>query len=102
MEGASARGRNGGKWGVGGMGVYFIGLASSAASDEFTDEGGHAGPPVVLLEQGDGAEVSAMGASEGFVDALKKRVMSGFRDVKAALVVEGALVKVPILGRGAG
>ena len=49
LEGAGALGGNRGEGGVGRVGVYFVGLASSAAGDEFADEGGHARPPIVFL-----------------------------------------------------
>ena len=58
LEWACAFGRNRGKGGVGRVGVNLIGLANSAAGDEFADEGGHARPPIVFLEHGDGAEIS--------------------------------------------
>ena len=67
LEGAGAFRRDRGKWGVGRVGIDLIGLARGTAGDEFADEGGHAGPPVVFLEQGDSAEVSAVGAGKGFV-----------------------------------
>ena len=78
------------------MGVDLIGLTSGAAGDESADKGGDARPPIVFLEQGDGAEEAAVSAGEGFVDAFNKEMAGGFGDVEAALVVEGALVKVPV------
>ena len=101
LERAGAFGRDRGQQGVGGVGVHFVGLASSAASDKFTDEGGHARPPIVFLEQGDCAEITAVGTCKGFVDILNKGVAGGLGDVEAALVIEGALVEVPVLQRGA-
>ena len=83
-------------------GVYLIGLTGGTACDEFSDKGGHAWPPIILLEQGNGADVSAMGAGEGFVNVFGQGVTGGFGDVEATLVVEGALVKVPVLGGRAG
>ena len=65
------------------MGVYLVGLASSTAGDEFSDKGGHAWPPIVFLQERDGAEISAMGASKGFMDASDKSVACGLRDVEA-------------------
>ena len=41
-----------------------------------------------------------MGAGEGFVDAFDQGVAGGFRNVKATLVIEGALVEVPVLRGG--
>ena len=50
LEGMDALQRDRGKWGVGGMGIDLIGLACGATHDEFSDESGHARPPVVFLE----------------------------------------------------
>ena len=61
MEGAGAFGRDGDKGQVGQVGVNLIGLAHGAASDEFADEGGHAGPPIVLVEERNSVEISTMG-----------------------------------------
>ena len=47
-------------------------------------------------------EVSAVGAGEGFVDVFDQGVAGRFRDVKATLVIEGAVVEVPVLRGGAG
>ena len=55
---------------MGWVGVDLVGLTRGAAGDELADESSHAGPPVVFLEQGNGAEISAVGAGERFVDAL--------------------------------
>ena len=68
---------------MGRVGVDLVGLTCGTASNEFADEGGHAGPPVVLLEQGDGAEVSAMSTGKGFVDVFDERVSGGLGNVKA-------------------
>ena len=38
-----------------------------------------------------------MGTSMGFMDAFDKRVASRFRDVKVPLVIEGTLVRVPVI-----
>ena len=46
------------------MSVDLVSLANGTASDEFADEGGHPWPPIIFLEQGDGAEVPAVGASK--------------------------------------
>ena len=51
LEGAGAFQGNRGKRGVGWVGVHLVGLASSAAGDEFSDEGGHAWPPIVFLKE---------------------------------------------------
>ena len=100
LEGAGAFRRDGRQGGVGGVGVYFVGLARSAAGDEFPDEGGHTRPPVIPLEQRDGAEIPAVGTGEGFVNIFNEGVAGRFRDIEAALIIEGALVEVPVLGRG--
>ena len=31
------------------MGVHFVGLAGGAASNKFSDKGGHSQPPIVFL-----------------------------------------------------
>ena len=77
------------------MGVNLIGLASSAAGDVFVDEGGHSRPPIIFLEKGDGAEVSAMGTCKGFVNIFYKGVLGRFGNVEG-FVIEGALVKIPV------
>ena len=46
LEGVRAFGRNGGKWGNGGVSVDLVCLAGGTASDESADKGGHSGPPV--------------------------------------------------------
>ena len=102
LEGACAFGGDRGERGVGRVGVDFVGLASSAAGDEFADEGGHAGPPIVFLEHRNGAEVSTVGASEGFVNVFDQGVVGRFRYVEATFVIKGALVEVPVLGGGSG
>ena len=101
LEGASAFGRDRGQGGVGRVSVHFIGLAGSAAGDESTDESGHSRPPVIFLEKGDGVEISAVGSHEGFMDMFDEGVSGRFRDIEATPVVEGAVVKVPVLGGGA-
>ena len=84
------------------MGVYLIGLADGTACDESSDKGGHARPPIVFLEQGDSAEVSSVGAGEGFVDVFDQGMLGGFGDIEATLVGEGAVVEVPVFWEGAG
>ena len=96
-EGAGAFRRDRGQGGVGWVDVNFIGLAGSAASDEFADEGGHSWPPIILLEKGDGVEVATVSSHERLVEVLHEGVVSRFGDIKACLVVEGALVEVPVL-----
>ena len=54
----------------------------STACDEFTDDSGHTRPPIVLLEQGNGVEISTMGTSERFVDVFDERVAGRFGNVK--------------------
>ena len=86
--------------------VHFVGLASGTTSNEFADKGGHAGPPVVFLKKRDGVKVSSMGSGEGFMDVFDEGVAGRFWDVETALVVQGALIKVPVprggLGKGDG
>ena len=101
LERAGTFGGDRDQGGVCGVGVDFIGLACGAPGDEFLNEGGHARPPTVFLEESNSVEVSAMSASEGFVDVHYKRVMGRFGDVEAALIVEGTLIEVPVLGGGA-
>ena len=100
LEGAGALRRDRGEWGMGWMGVDFVGLTRGTARDKSADECGHARPPVVLLEQGKGAEVSAVGTSKGFVDIFDQGVAGGLGDVETTLIVEGALVEIPVLGGG--
>ena len=87
LKGAGAAGRDRGQWGVGGVGIHFVGLASGTAGNEFLDKGSHAWPPIVLLKKGDGVEITTVGAGEGFVDVFDKRVAGRFRDIEAALIV---------------
>ena len=96
LERVGAFGGNRGKQGVGWMDVDLVGLTHGASGDESPDEGSHAGPPVVSLEQGDGVEVTAVSSSEGLVDVSNEGVAGGFEDIEAQLVVEGTLVKVPV------
>ena len=70
------------KGGVGQVGIDFVGLASGAPSNEFVNEGGHPRPPIVFLEQGDGAEVSAMGPGKRFMDIFDESVVGGLRNIK--------------------
>ena len=83
-----------------GVGVHFVGLAGSTAGDEFSDEGGHAGPPIVPLQEGDCAEVSAMGAGKGFVNVFNEGVTGGFGNVEVASIIKSALVEIPVLRGG--
>ena len=55
---------------VGWMGVHLIGLACGTAHNEFADKGGHPGPPIVLLEEGNCAKVLSMCTSQGCVDVF--------------------------------
>ena len=87
---------------MGWVGVDFVGLARGTAGDEFADEGGHAGPPVVFLEQGNSSEVPPVGTSKGLMNVFYQGMSGGFRDIEVTLVVEGALVEVPVLWRGTG
>ena len=80
------------------MGVDFVGLANSTACDEFSDEGGHSWPPIVLLQKRDSADISAVGTSEGLVDAFYEGVSGRFGNVEARFVIKGTLVEVPVLG----
>ena len=64
LERVGAFRRDGGEQGKGRVGVNLIGLASSTAGDEFLDKGGHSQPPIVLLEKGDGVEISAVGSGK--------------------------------------
>ena len=83
---------------MGQVGVNLIGLASSTASNEFANKGGHSWPPIVLLEKGYGVEISAVGAHEGFVNIFHEGVSGRFRNVEVRFVVEGALIEIPVLG----
>ena len=98
LEGAGAFRGDRGKGGMGQVGVDLIGLASSAASNELADKGGHSWPPIILLEKGDGAEISTMSTHEGFMNIFYEEVSGRFGDVEAQFVIESALIKVPVLG----
>ena len=87
MEGVGAFRRDGGERGMGRVGVDLVGLAGGAASNEFSDKGGHPRPPVIFLEKGDSAEVSAMGPGKGFMDVFDQGVTGGFRDIEMQFVV---------------
>ena len=102
LERVGAFGQDRGKWGVGRVSVHLVGLTSGATGDEFVDECGYAGPPIVLLEKRDGVEVSPVSTSKGFVDVFGWGMLGGLRNVKVSLVVQGALVEVPVLGGGSG
>ena len=47
-------------------------------------------------------EIPAVGACQGFVNPLDEVVASGVRNVETSLVIESAMVEVPIFGGGAG
>ena len=79
-----------------GVGVHLVGLAHGTASDESADKGSHSWPPVILLKERDGAEVSAVGACQELMDAFDKGVLGGFGDVEVEFVIEGAMVEIPI------
>ena len=44
------------------MGVDFVHFANSTASNIFTNVGGHSWPPIILLEQVEGAKYATMSA----------------------------------------
>ena len=71
LEGAGALGGDRGEWGMGRMSIDHISLAGSIASNEFVNEGGHARPPVVLLKEGDDAEITAISAGQRFMDIFE-------------------------------
>jgi len=60
LEWAGGRGWNGAHPWDGGVGVDLVSLASGAASYKLSDKGGQIGPPVVMLNQVNGVEISAM------------------------------------------
>ena len=91
LKGAGALGRDGGKQGVCWIGVNLIGLAGSTASNEFADEGGHAQPPIVLLEHRDGVEVTAVGASKGFMDIFLQVSARPVQEYRGMLCSKGHL-----------
>ena len=97
LERVGTFGGNGSEQGVGWVGVDLIGLACGTASDELADEGGHSRPPIILLEKGDGVEVTAMGTSERLMDVLHEIVAGGFGNVEAQFVIESTMVKVPVV-----
>ena len=63
----------------GGVCVGLVGLACGTAGNEFSNKGGHAGPPVVLLEERDSVEISTVGTSEGLVDVFHELMVGGFQ-----------------------
>ena len=97
LEEAGAFGGDRGEQGVEWMGVDLIGLTHGTSGDELADESGHAGPPIVFLKQGDGAEISGMSASKGFMNILDEGVSGRLGDVEMQFVIESALVEVPVL-----
>ena len=62
LERVGALGGDRGKQGAGRVGINLVCMVGGTASNEFLDEDSHARPPVVLLEEGNSAEVPAMGA----------------------------------------
>ena len=53
------------------MSVYLVGLANSTASHKLVNEGGKSGPPVVTLNQVNGAEITAMSSHRGAMQVLQ-------------------------------
>ena len=87
---------------MGRVGVDFVGLTDGATSDKFADKGGHSWPPIILLEEVNCAEVSAVGPSKGFMDVPNEGVAGDFRNIEVAPVIESAMVEVSVLGVGVG
>ena len=83
LEGMGAIGGDRSEWGYGGVCVDLIGLTHSTTSNEAANEGGYTGPPVVLLEKGDGVEITTVGTHQRFMDVFDKGVLGRFGDVEA-------------------
>jgi len=79
--------------------VNLVGLASSTASHKLANKGGQTRPPVVVLNQVNGAEISAMASHRGAVQGAYQILSSWFWDIKAALEVQGALNKCSVVKR---
>jgi len=79
--------------------VNLVGLASSTASHESSDKGGQAGPPVVVLNQVNGVEISAMASHRGAVQGAYQILASWFWNVEAS--VQGTFHKCSVVVRPA-
>jgi len=98
-----ARGR-GGNWTKprdSGVSVNLVGLASSAASHKSVNKGGETGPPVVVLNQVNGAEISAVSSSLRAMQRVYQLLPGGFGNVETALVVESTVEEHPIVASSA-
>jgi len=79
--------------------VDLVGLASCTASHKLSDEGGKTRPPIVTLNQVNGAEISAMASRQGVVQGVYQILASWFWDVEVPLEVQGALQECPVITR---
>jgi len=79
--------------------VNLVGLASSTASHKSVNKGGKTGPPIVALNQVNGVEISAMASHRGAVQGSYQILSSWFWDIEAALEVQRALQKCPVVKR---
>jgi len=66
--------------------VNLVGLASNAASHKLVNKGGKTRPPVVALNQVNGAEITAMASHQGAVQGAYQILSSWFWDIEASLV----------------
>ena len=83
------------------MDVNFVGLASSAASHKLADKGGQTRPPIVMLNQMNGAEISAMSSRQGAVQGVYQILASWFRNVQMAFEIQGTVHEYPVIARHA-
>ena len=83
--------------GDGGVSVDLVGLASGTASYKSVDKGGQTRPSVVMLNQVNSAEITAMSSCRGAVQGAYQILASWFWNVKMTLEVQGTIQKCPIL-----
>jgi len=81
------------------MSVDLVGLASSTASHESANKGGQSRPPVVALNQVNGAEITAMASCRGSMQGAYQILACWFQDVEVSLEVQGALNERPVVER---
>ena len=77
--------------------VNLVGLASSAASHKLVNKGGKSRPPVVALNQVNGAEITAVAPRWGAMQRMYQVLPSWLGDVKTALVVESTVEERPVI-----
>ena len=81
------------------MSVDLVGLASCTASHKLSDEGGKTRPPIVTLNQVNGAEISTMTSHRRAVQGAYQILSSWFQDVEVPLKVQEAFEECPVVKR---